>query len=258
MILIPTKEVSNTLMNMQDIIDEIRLELTGDLLDMEIEDTTIERTVKKALRELERYWDETTIINVPYASCIDYSTCEEFKEHVSSIVKIYRTTAVGAVETDSGQYSTATLDPMYMQQWMIFSNAGTMYNLQDYVLNYSAWTTLSQIRNTISTELAFEEDRHNHKIYINNALSTASVVAIKYIPKLTSVEDIKSDYWIDILIRLSVAYVKTVLGRIRTRFTQTNALWTQDGDKMLEEGNTELKELRELLRTNANMIYLTD
>ena len=27
---------------------------------------------------------------------------------------------------------------------------------------------------------------------------------------------------------------------------------------MLEEGNTELKELRELLRLNSNMIYLID
>lgn len=51
---------------------------------------------------------------------------------------------------------------------------------------------------------------------------------------------------------------KVVLGRIRTRFTQSNALWTQDGDKMLEEGNTELKELREVLRANSNLVYPID
>ena len=51
---------------------------------------------------------------------------------------------------------------------------------------------------------------------------------------------------------------KIVLGRIRTRFTQSNALWVQDGEKILEEGNTELKELREVLRLNSNMIYLID
>ena len=32
---------------------------------------------------------------------------------------------------------------------------------------------------------------------------------------------------------------KIVLGRIRTRFTQSNPLWTQDGEKLLEEGNSE-------------------
>ena len=51
---------------------------------------------------------------------------------------------------------------------------------------------------------------------------------------------------------------KVALGRIRTRFTQSNALWTQDGERMLEEGNTDLKELREVLRTNSNLIYPLD
>ena len=42
-------------MTNQEIIDEIRLELTGNLLEMEIEDDVLESIVKKALRELERY-----------------------------------------------------------------------------------------------------------------------------------------------------------------------------------------------------------
>ena len=57
---------------------------------------------------------------------------------------------------------------------------------------------------------------------------------------------------------MSVALTKVVLGRIRTRFSQSNALWAQDGDKLLEEGNTELKELREILRNNSNLIYGID
>jgi len=51
---------------------------------------------------------------------------------------------------------------------------------------------------------------------------------------------------------------KIILGRIRTRFTQSNALWTQDGEKLLEEGNTDLKELREILRANSNLITPID
>ena len=50
----------------------------------------------------------------------------------------------------------------------------------------------------------------------------------------------------------------SITKRIRTRFTQSNALWTQDGEKILEEGNTELKELREILRVNSNMVYILD
>jgi hypothetical protein len=57
---------------------------------------------------------------------------------------------------------------------------------------------------------------------------------------------------------MCVALTKVTLGRIRTRFSQSNALWAQDGEKLLEEGNTELKELREVLRTNANLAYSID
>lgn len=69
-----------------------------------------------------------------------------------------------------------------------------MYNLNDYVSNYAAWATLSQIRNTVSTDLSFKEDRHNNKLYINSTLSTPGAITIEYIPKLENVEEIKDDY----------------------------------------------------------------
>jgi len=237
---------------LEDILDEIKLELTGHILEMEINDETLVSVVKKALRELERFFDESTMITVPFASCIDLDG-EFFKEKVSSIIKVYRTEGLG----DANGISV-TNDPIQMAQFAIFSNGGTMYNLQDYVMNYASWMSMYQMKNTMSTDMSFKEDRHNKKLYINRANSAPSMVTIEYIPKLTSVEDIKSDYWIDILIKYCVALTKVVLGRIRTRFAQSNALWTQDGDKILEEGNTELKELRELLRLNSNMTYLID
>jgi hypothetical protein len=240
-------------MKLEDLLDEIKLELTGYVLDMEITDETLVSVVKKSLRELERFWDETTMITVPFASCIDLDG-EFFREKVSSIVKVYRTEGFG----ESAGNISAMNDPLQMAQFAIFSNGGTMYNLQDYVMNYASWMTMYQIKNSMSTDLAFKEDRHNKKLYINKAMSIPSFVTLEYIPKLQDVEDIQSDYWIDILIKYCVALTKVVLGRIRTRFAQSNALWTQDGEKILEEGNTELKELRELLRLNSNMIYLID
>ena len=238
-------------MTMQEVIAEIKLELTGYILDVEIDDTTIESVVKKSMRELERYWDETTLVTIPFSSCIDLANSElDLKEKVSTIVKVYRTDAIGET-TNMG-------DPAYMQQWMLFSNGGTMYNLNDYVLNFSAWNTLLRIKNTMSTDLSFIEDKHNNKLYINHYLDTQSRITVEYIPKLTDIEAIKSEYWIDILIRMSTAMTKIVLGRIRTRFTQSNPLWTQDGEKLLEEGNSERKELLEILRTNSNLIYDID
>jgi hypothetical protein len=240
-------------MKLDEVIDEIRLELTGYILDMEITDETIVSVIKKALRELTRYWDESKMITIPYASCIKLEG-EFFTEEVSSIVKVYRTVGFGNSENGVSVMN----DPLQMAQFTIFSNGGTMYNLQDYIMNYASWMTMSQIKNTMSTDIAFKEDRHENKLYISCGTSTPSMITLEYIPKLKSVEDIKSDYWIDILVKYCVALTKIVLGRIRTRFTQSNARWTQDGDKILEEGNTELKELREILRLNSNMILLVD
>lgn len=237
-------------MTLEDVIDEIKLELTGRILDLEIEDVTIAQVIKKVLRELNRYWDETTLITVPFASCIDLAGFNS-----SSIVKVYRTQGFG--EAEGAEYGVMS-DPMYMQQWMIFSNGGTMYNLNDYVLNYASYTTLQQIKNTLSTDMAFQEDVHNKKLYINCSISKPDKITIEYIPKLTSVEDIKSDYWIDILVKMSLATTKVVLGRTRTRFTQSNSLWAQDGETLLNEGTTDLKELREILRVNSNLVYPQD
>ena len=95
-------------MVIQEVVEEVKLELTGHVLDIELEDATIIQVIHKALRELERYWDETTLITVPFAPCIDLSG-GKFEEQVSSIVKVYRTEGVG----DTTQTS---MDPMFAQQ----------------------------------------------------------------------------------------------------------------------------------------------
>ena len=238
-------------MTIVDIIEEIKLELTGGVLELEIEDVTIELVIKKALRELQRYWDETSFLTIPYEQCIDL---EKYQLDSCSIVKVYRTTGMGN-STDAS--NALTMDPLYAQQFMMFSNAGNMYNIQDYVMNYAAWNTLNQTRNTMSTDMAFREDKHNKKLYVND-ITAPKAITIEFIPKLDSVESIQSDYWQDILIKMCVGLTKVTLGRIRTRFSQSTALWAQVGEKLLEEGTTELKELREILRTTANLVYPID
>lgn len=60
------------------------------------------------------------------------------------------------------------------------------------------------------------------------------------------------------LIRLATAIAKVTVGRIRTRFTQSNALWAQDGELLLNEGNEELTALREHLKDNSQLVYPID
>ena len=115
-----------------------------------------------------------------------------------------------------------------------------------------------QVRNTISTDLAFVYDKTKNYLYINCAFDNPETITIEYVPRYDSVDEIVSDYWIDKLCRLSVAQGKIMLGRIRTRFTQSNALWTMDGQQMLDEGNAELTALREELVANSNLMHPLD
>ena len=135
---------------------------------------------------------------------------------------------------------------------------GNIYNLSNYTYNYAAWNTAQQMRNTITTDLAFRFDRDKQQLYINVAFDRPEKITIEYVPRYNNVSEITSDYWIDIIMRLATALTKITVGRIRSRYTQSNALWTQDGETLLEEGNEELTSIREHLAANTNLLYPID
>lgn len=245
-------------MNLADYREEIKLKLTGDMLESELDDNTINRIIKSALRELQRYITSTRLVTIPFKPCIDLSNEEDTnneKLNVNSVVMIYRTEDLSGTGTITNGSIT---DPMQVAQWQLVSGMGNLTNFQDAVWNYSAWTTLEQIRNTISTDLSFRFDKHTNKLYINVSSGTPKSITVEYIPVIQDVEEITSDYWVDMLMRLSIALTKVTIGRIRTRYTQSNALWQQDGDTILSEGREELTNIREMLLANSELCYPID
>lgn len=236
-------------MTLTDVIEEIKLEISGYKIQMGLPDETLALVVKKAMRELQRYISSTQLMTIPFSRCIDLSD-----SGVSSVSRVYRTK--GYLGED--EYTGGMVDPMQAAQWQILCGSGDMYRLNDWIMNYASWNTLMQVRNTTSTDMSFKEDKQASKLYINCASDTPNYVTIEYVPVLKDVEDIKSDYWIDILVRLSVALTKQTLGRIRTRYTQPNALWSQDGELLLNEANTELTELRNKLEANSLLSFPID
>ena len=77
---------------------------------------------------------------------------------------------------------------------MLFSNDGTMYSLNEYLLNYAAFSTFSQIRNQLSTDLAFKIDKQANKLYINVSSSIPQKIVIEYIPIYKDVSEIHTPY----------------------------------------------------------------
>lgn len=238
-------------MTEKEYIDYIKLTLGGDILDLELPDSSIQKFVNQAFKEVQRYIDTTRLIKVPYASCLDLTN---FK--CSAIIKIYRTE--GYTGDSTSGIGSGVADPMYAQQWMVFSNGGTMYNVNDYIMNYVSYNTLLQIRNTTSTDLSFKFDKQTNRLYINTGYNKPNYVVIEYIPIFENIEEITDEYWIDILRRLSLALVKIALGRIRTRFKVSGNLYSDDGDTILQEGNSELTELRTSLAQHDNLFTAID
>ena len=124
--------------------------------------------------------------------------------------------------------------------------------------NYASWNTLLQIRNTTSTDLIFRYDKDSNLLYINVSSNLPSTITIEYVPRYDDVSEITSDFWIDMLTRLCIAKAKIAVGRIRTRYSQSNALWAQDGETMLSEGNAELSDLHEKLAASTQLVYPVD
>ena len=244
-------------MQIDDFRDEIKLKLTGDILESELDDDTYDKIINSALRELQRYINHVKLITVPYKPCIDLSNKEDtnnVKIDVNSVVMVYRTEDLAGTTTGEGTSS----DPMQVAQWQLLSGMGNIMYFQDAVYNYGAWTTLQQIRNTTSTDLAFRFDKDSSKLYINVSNGTPGSITIEYVPIIHDVDEIKSPYWIDMLMRLAVALTKVTVGRIRSRYTQSNALWQGDGDTILNEGKEELNNLRDTLLQNSELCYPID
>lgn len=228
--------------------DEIKLRLTGGVLDTELTDDVLNRIINASLREIQRYICSTKVITIPFKRCIDLT---EYK--VNSVSRVLRTQGYA---TDNSTLSLT--DPMYVSQWQLLAGPGNLSNFQNYAYNYMTWNTLLQMRNTSSTDLAFIFDKSTNQLYINTASDQPANITIMYVPRYDTVEDINSDYWIDMLCRLAVANAKVIVGRIRSKYTQSNALWTLDGEALLNEGNTELTELRNYLQTNTQLLYVVD
>lgn len=207
---------------------------------------------------MQRYLSSTSLITVPFSRCIDINSIQDPEGNpikISSISRVYR--SQGFVAGSQEQNPSAAMDPMYVSQWQLLSGTGNLYNFQNYVYDYSAWNTLLQMRNTTSTDLAFRYDKASNKLYINIASNNPITITIEYVPRYDSVEEVVSDYWIDILMKLALAITKITVGRIRSRYVQSNALWQNDVN-ILQEGLDEYRSLQEYLQANLQLVYPID
>lgn len=110
-------------MDLETYREELKLKLTGGILDLELDDPTLDKVINSAFREVQRYIDTTRLATIPYSGCIDLS-----KVGVSSVSRVFRTQGFTGGEQDN---TTLMADPMYASQWQLLSGSGNMTNIQD-------------------------------------------------------------------------------------------------------------------------------
>ena len=238
-------------MDMDAYREELKLRLTGNLISLELTDEALDGCINSAFRQVQRYIDSTRLATIPYSGAIDLSNCG-----VSSVSRVFR--SEGYAWGNSNPDVSGSYDPMYMASWQMMSGANSIaQGISEWAQNYASFNTALQIRNTLSTDLIFRYDKHTNLLYVNCSFDKPQYITIEYVPRYDSVDQIVSDFWIDILSRLSLAICKQVIGRIRKKYTQSNALWSLDTD-ILQEGIEEEKELQELMRKASQLGYPVD
>ena len=239
-------------MELKDYIDRIKFQITGGgVLQSELSDKQYGIIVNNTIREINNYYNVAELIQVDSSECIDLTNYPQ----INNVVAVHRTSASGSSQATS---SSTTSDPSYLSYMQMY-NLGSPYSFSnDYMYRLVNYSTTQSLTNAMSTDLDFRYDEKSKKLYVNYSQGMPSQVVIEYIPKLNDASDVLTQHWQDILYRLSLAEAKIAIGRIRTRFRQTSALYEDDGDTILAEGRDEATEIRDRLKANADLLLPLD
>ena len=116
---------------------------------------------------------------------------------------------------------------------------------------------MAQVRNTLTTDFQWSYDKDNDCVYCTHRDPRPQSVTINYVPDYKDVSEIKSDTYIDYLIRLAEAHMKKSLGRTRSKYTIEGSNVTLDGERLLDEANQELETIRQELEVKKpNLIIV--
>lgn len=234
-------------MELKDYVERIKLQLTGGVIELEINDKTIERMINATIRELNNYYNVSELIEVPGSRCIDLTNYPQ----INNVVAVHRPAAISNPQEGIN-------DPSYVSYLQTYNFGANYFNPSNMVYNITNYTLAQQISNTLSTDLDFRYDEKNKKLYINYSQGIPSTVVLEVIPRILDASDVLTQHWQDILYRLSLAEVKIALGRVRTRYRPTETLYEDDGETILAEGVAEAADIRAALKSQADLVLPLD
>lgn len=227
-------------MTRDEYIEDVKLSLGAPVVEVEVE-AQIGKLVDKAFREVSRYINETRFITVPYSTCIDVKPYE-----IDTVVQIFRTRNPSRVGDFTDIYSLASVNQA--------NSSSVNLLMSDYLYR----TQLAQLKSTISTDLDFTFDKKEQKLYVNSYYPRPTSITLVYVPVFKDVSDVTEMFWINYIQRLSLAFTKESLGRVRGKYELSSSLYKLDGDALLSEGISERDTIRQELNERSDLVYPID
>jgi hypothetical protein len=181
-------------------------------------------------------------MTIPWNSANGGNTINLKDKNVYSIINVMRSSSYNSLSVNS-------LDVFGLAQ-----SYSAVTNLDAYM---NRMLRLLQM-NTISADLDFVWDAHRKQLSVTTNPSYDNQITIAYVPDYQSVEEITEVYWVDIILKLSTAYAKQVLGRIRSKYSLNSAQYGLDGETLLNEAKEEITEITTYLRSNVDLAFPID
>lgn len=235
-------------MTMAEIVQEVSF-LLGIPANKNVEEVSVEQAALIAFRELKRYMRTPVDKTVPFSTRIQLSKVGIVTKTVLYVQASQPRIGLTMSSIDSGNvFQVAAAVNTY-------SGIGntTAINI-DPIMTEMA---MAQVRNTLSTDFQWKHDVDNDVVYCTHRDPRPATVTIRYVPDYQDVSEIKSNTWINYLLRLTEAYTKKALGRSRSKYTVEGSNVSLDGDVLLQEANTELEAIRaELEEKKRKLVVL--
>ena len=183
-------------MKMEEIVDQVSFML-GLPANDNVEGIQIERAVLIAFRELKRYMKTPVEKTVPFSTRIDLAKVGIVTKNV-----LYVQASVPRIGLTMSSIDSANVFQVAAAV-NTYSAIGNTSNLNiDPIMTEMA---MAQVRNTLGTDFQWKYDPDNNVVYCAHRDPRPSTVTIRYVPDYQDVSEIKSQAWIDYLLRLSEA-----------------------------------------------------
>lgn len=234
-------------MKMEEIVDQVSFML-GLPANDNTEGLQIEKAVNIAFRELKRYMTTPVDKTVPFSTRIDLKKAGIVTRNVLYVQAATPRIGLTMSSIDSGNvFQVAAAVNTY-------SAIGNISSLNvDPIMTEMA---MAQVRNTLGTDFQWRFDSMNQVIYCAHRDPRPAQVTIRYVPDYQDVSEIRSQAWIDYLVRMSEAWMKKSLGRTRSKYRVEGSNVSLDGEALLAEANAELEAIRQELEARARKLVV--